>query len=83
MEFIVNKKRKDKKHPCAVCGKLTENKVVCSEECRRKRLQTHNFKPTLKLTGLDGNNYCAQCHKLMSPDRYSMYCEECEMLVEY
>lgn len=84
MESFVKKKTKtNQEHPCAVCGKPTTNKVVCSEECRKKRLQTHNSKPTLKLTGLDGNNYCAQCHKIMPPDRYSMYCEECELLVEY
>lgn len=72
-----------KEHPCPVCGKMTTNKVVCSRSCQAIRLKTHNSKPTLKIKDLDGTNYCAQCHKPMPVDRYSMYCEECEMHIEY
>jgi predicted nucleic acid-binding Zn ribbon protein len=69
-------------HPCPVCGKLTKNNSVCSRECHhaRQRQKTHLFKN--KFAALDDTNRCAQCGEVMPIDRYSMYCEACEMHIE-
>lgn len=69
-------------HPCPVCGKMTSNKNTCSQKCYYESLKkkTHPYKN--KFEGLDDTNRCAQCHKVMPIDRYSMYCEECEMHIE-
>lgn len=72
----------DKEHPCPVCGKMTSNKKVCSKKCHYESLKKKTYKRKDKFEGLDDTNRCAQCHKVMPIDRYSMYCEECEMHIE-
>lgn len=71
-----------KPHKCPVCGKLTTNAMFCSRKCRGVDLKKYVSKGTLKIKDLDGRNLCAQCKKEMPLDRYSMYCEECEMHIE-
>lgn len=70
-----------KEHKCPVCGKKTTNKNVCSRECYYKSLKTKPSIGTLKIQNLDGRNLCHQCKKEMPMDRYSMYCEECELMI--
>lgn len=69
-------------HKCPVCGKLTTNRFVCSRKCRGKTLKNKTYLRKDKFGGLDDTNRCAQCHQPMPQDRYSMYCEECEMHIE-
>ena len=69
-------------HPCPVCGKMTTNKSVCSKKCHYQTLKKQTYTRKGKFEGLDDTNRCAQCHKVMPIDRYSMYCEECEMHIE-
>lgn len=70
-------------HACPICGKMTTNPSVCSRECYSKKLKLKGTKNTLKLASLDNTNRCAQCGAIMPTDRYSMYCEACELHIEY
>lgn len=72
----------DKEHPCPVCGKMTKNKKVCSLKCHYKTLKNHPHGYKNKFAALDDTNRCAQCGEPMPIDRYSMYCEACEMHIE-
>lgn len=71
-----------KEHACPVCGKMTTNKNACSQKCYYETLKNRTYTRKDKFEGLDDTNRCAQCHKAMPADRYSMYCEECEMHIE-
>lgn len=72
-----------KKNPiCPICGKETTGKKFCSRECYYDSLKKQSHTVTEKLGALDNRNLCAQCGKEMPIDRYSMYCEECEMHIE-
>ena len=71
-----------KEHACPVCGKMTTNKNTCSQKCYYQTLKNRTYNRQNKFDGLDDTNRCAQCHKAMPADRYSMYCEECEMHIE-
>ena len=68
-------------HLCPVCGKETTNPKFCSKECFRKNVETKGSTGTLKLSSLDNTNRCRQCGCVMPLDRYSMYCEGCELLI--
>lgn len=75
--------KKPAEHPCPVCGKMTTNPKMCSKECVRKSFKMRSSTGRdKKLSELDNTNRCAQCKKPMPLDRYSMYCEECEMHIE-
>lgn len=70
-------------HPCPVCGKMTEKKF-CSKECFYDSLRKKSHTATeKKWADLDNTNRCWQCGKPMPIDRYSAYCEECEMQIVY
>lgn len=70
-------------HPCPICGKMTENKGCCSKECYHQQMKMRSSgRTTSELDKLDNTNRCHQCKKPMPLDRYSMYCEECEMHIE-
>ena len=71
-----------KEHACPVCGKMTTNSKYCSKECHYQDLKRKTYTRKDKFKDLDDTNRCAQCHKVMPIDRYSMYCEECEMHLE-
>jgi hypothetical protein len=79
------KKKSTKKvvepHPCLICGKMTTNNKFCSNACFLKDRKTNLTHVTEKIK-LDNRNICHQCKKVMPADRYSMYCEECELLIE-
>lgn len=68
-------------HPCPICGKMTTNKNFCSKDCffMDKRVNLVHVTEKIKL---DNRNICHQCKKPMPADRYSMYCEECELHIE-
>lgn len=70
------------KHPCPVCGKMTSNAMMCSRRCAALNMLGKAKLGTQKLAQFDDSNICRQCKKPMPPDRYSMYCEECEMHIE-
>ena len=74
---------KKEPHPCPICGKMTTNPKLCSRECVNKsfKMKSSTGKDK-KLSALDNSNICRQCKKPMPLDRYSMYCEECEMHLE-
>lgn len=74
-------KQEIKEHPCPVCGKMTTNKTVCSRECHYKAMSTKSTTGTQKIA-LSNQNICAQCKRPMPINRYSMYCEECELHIE-
>ena len=69
-------------HPCLVCGKMTTNAATCSRKCAATYMRGKAKLGTQKLAQFDDSNICRQCKKPMPPDRYSMYCEECEMHIE-
>lgn len=79
---VIRKTNGKKLHPCPVCGRETENKY-CSKECYYDSLRKVSHTVTEKLGMLDNTNRCWQCGKEMPIDRYSAYCEECEMQVVY
>lgn len=74
--------KKPAEHPCPVCGKMTTNPKMCSKECVAASLKDKARMGKDKLKTLDDSNICRQCKKPMPLDRYSMYCEECEMHIE-
>ena len=75
------KAKNKRRHKCPVCGKLTFNKSVCSQACYHKQRKESSTTSTNKIP-LDNRNLCGKCKKPMPMDRYSMYCEECEMHLE-
>ena len=66
---------------CPECGKPTKRKY-CSKECFHAALKKKSPKATNLLAQYDNTNICYQCKKPMPMDRYSMYCEECELMIE-
>ena len=75
------KSAKSEPHACPVCGKMTTNPKMCSRGCYTASLKLNGTTSTLKLGALDNTNRCRQCGCVMPTDRYSMYCEACEMLI--
>lgn len=72
----------DKTHQCPVCGTPTKKKF-CSKQCFYDSLRKKSHTVTEKLGSLDNTNRCWQCGKPMPLDRYSAYCEDCEMHLEF
>jgi predicted nucleic acid-binding Zn ribbon protein len=69
-----------KEHKCPVCGELTTKKF-CSQRCYWDSLKQKSQKSTTDLAAYDNTNRCFQCGKVMPLNRYSAYCEECEMRI--
>ena len=73
-------KKKIQEHPCPVCGTPTKKKFCC-QRCYGDylRAKANAPKSTTNLAVYDNTNRCFKCNKPMPLDRYSAYCEECEM----
>ena len=70
---------------CKYCGKELKKGKYCNKKhyfaFLKEKGQSSNANKSLEK--LNDDNLCVQCHKPMSKDRISAYCEECELHIEY